>query len=122
MVEFISFGIRRLAEGASLPECDFYVDARRVFAYNPHRYFRRSDGRSRSVQEWLLDHPRRPDSIEVAFGECVEAYQSLGAPFRVGVFCSWGVHRSVGLAEILARRFEFVPDASPCVRHLDLQY
>ncbi|WP_143527417.1 RNase adapter RapZ [Rubrobacter xylanophilus] len=122
-VSLISFGFKH---GAPL-DVDTLFDVR--FLPNPHYdpSLRPLTGRDRPVREAVLGHPDAREFVERVCGLLsflIPRYAAEGKTyFTVGIGCTGGRHRSVAIAEELARRLGSGRDGVEVdlyVRHRDL--
>jgi UPF0042 nucleotide-binding protein len=103
-INFLSFGFKH---GIPL-DCDLVVDVR--FLRNPHfvEELRQQDGRDPAVRDYVFGNPEAEEFVErytnlLAF--LLPRYQSEGKAYlNVGIGCTGGKHRSVAIAEALAKR------------------
>jgi UPF0042 nucleotide-binding protein len=103
-VNFLSFGFKH---GVPL-DCDLVVDVR--FLRNPHfvEDLRQQDGRDPAVRDYVFGTPEAEEFVTrytnlLSF--LLPRYQSEGKAYlNVGVGCTGGKHRSVAIAEALAKR------------------
>jgi len=103
-INFLSFGFKH---GIPL-DCDLIVDVR--FLRNPHfvEELRQQDGRDPSVRDYVFGTPEAEEFV-ARYTELLSfllpRYQAEGKAYlNVGVGCTGGKHRSVAIAEALARR------------------
>ncbi|MFQ5948396.1 MAG: RNase adapter RapZ [Acidimicrobiia bacterium] len=102
---------------------DLLLDVR--FLPNPHWEERLRDltGKEEVVREFVLSHPDAGEFIERAealLDFLVPRYTSEGKAYlTIGVGCTGGTHRSVAIADELARRLES-QDLKVTVQHRDL--
>ena len=103
-INFLSFGFKH---GIPL-DCDLVVDVR--FLRNPHFVdkLRQQDGRDAPVRNYVFETPEAEDFVRryselLAF--LLPRYQAEGKAYvNVGIGCTGGKHRSVAIAEALAKR------------------
>ena len=103
-INFLSFGFKH---GVPL-DCDLVVDVR--FLRNPHfvEDLRPQDGRDPAVRDYVFGTPEAEEFVSrytdlLSF--LLPRYQSEGKAYlNVGVGCTGGKHRSVAVAEALAKR------------------
>lgn len=102
-VGIISFGFKRGNGGR--PNADLTIDVRHL--PNPHHHldFAKRDGRDANVRRWLLSH----ENVNIEIRRGVAAVWNLITRHRdrgqvlVAVGCYGGRHRSVVVAEEIAR-------------------
>jgi UPF0042 nucleotide-binding protein len=102
-INFLSFGFKH---GIPL-DCDLVIDVR--FLRNPHFIdeLRQQDGRDPAVRDYVFGTPEAEEFVSrytdlLSF--LLPRYQSEGKAYlNVGVGCTGGKHRSVAIAEALAR-------------------
>ncbi len=116
---FISFGYKY-----GLPvDADLVVDCR--FLPNPHWVpeLRPLTGQDDQVREYVLGQPRAQEFLDgyaAVLGVVAEGYRREGKRYAtIAVGCTGGKHRSVAIAEELARRLE-LGGADAAVLHRDL--
>lgn len=105
-INFLSFGFKH---GIPL-DCDLVVDVR--FLRNPHfvEHLRHQDGRDAEVRDYVFETPEADEFVSrytelLAF--LLPKYQAEGKAYlNIGIGCTGGKHRSVAIAEALARRPE----------------
>jgi UPF0042 nucleotide-binding protein len=103
-VNFLSFGFKH---GIPL-DCDLVIDVR--FLRNPHfvEDLRHQDGRDAAVRDYVFGTPEASEFVDrysdlLAF--LLPRYQAEGKAYlNVGIGCTGGKHRSVAIAEALAKR------------------
>jgi RNase adapter protein RapZ len=104
-------------------DADLVVDCR--FLPNPHgvEHLREHSGQDRDVREYVLAQPGAGEFLERYEGLVrllVEGYEREGKRYvMLAVGCTGGKHRSVAMAEELARRLDG-PDLDVQVQHRDL--
>jgi UPF0042 nucleotide-binding protein len=103
-VNFLSFGFKH---GIPL-DCDLILDVR--FLRNPHfvEELRQQDGRDRAVHEYVFETPDAKEFVE-RYTELLTfllpRYQAEGKAYlNIGIGCTGGKHRSVAIAEALAKK------------------
>lgn len=105
-INFLSFGFKH---GIPL-DCDLVVDVR--FLRNPHfvEELRQQDGRDPAVRDYVFGTPEATEFVErysdlLTF--LLPRYQAEGKAYlNVGIGCTGGKHRSVAIAEALAKRVD----------------
>jgi UPF0042 nucleotide-binding protein len=103
-INFLSFGFKH---GIPL-DCDLVVDVR--FLRNPHfiEELRQQEGRDPAVRDYVFGTPEATEFVErysdlLTF--LLPRYQAEGKAYlNVGIGCTGGKHRSVAIAEALAKR------------------
>jgi UPF0042 nucleotide-binding protein len=104
-------------------DADLVVDCR--FLPNPHwvEHLREHTGQDRDVREYVLAQPGAGEFLERYEGLVrllVDGYEREGKRYvMLAVGCTGGKHRSVAMAEELARRLDG-PDLDVQVQHRDL--
>jgi len=104
-------------------DADLVVDCR--FLPNPHwvDHLREQTGQDRPVREYVLAQPGAGEFLERYEGLVrllVDGYEREGKRYvMLAVGCTGGKHRSVAMAEELARRLDG-PDLDVQVQHRDL--
>lgn len=103
-INFLSFGFKH---GIPL-DCDLVVDVR--FLRNPHFVdeLRQQDGRDTPVRNYVFETPEAEEFVR-RYSELLSfllpRYQAEGKAYlNVGIGCTGGKHRSVAIAEALAKR------------------
>lgn len=120
-VSVISFGFKH---GAPL-DVDMMLDVR--FLPNPHYdpELRPLTGHDAPVRDAVLGSEDCEEFLERARGMLeflIPRYTDEGKTyFTIGIGCTGGRHRSVAIAEELARRLGEAPEINPFVRHRDLE-
>ena len=103
-INFLSFGFKH-----GLPlDCDLIIDVR--FLRNPHfvEELRQQDGRDPAVRDYVFETPEAEEFVNrytdlLAF--LLPKYQGEGKAYlNIGIGCTGGKHRSVAIAEALAKR------------------
>lgn len=105
-VNFLSFGFKH-----GIPhDCDLIVDVR--FLRNPHfvEDLRQRDGRESEVRDYVFGTPEAEEFV-VKYTDLLTfllpKYQAEGKAYlNVGIGCTGGKHRSVAIAEALAKRVD----------------
>lgn len=121
VVNVISFGFR----AGIPPDADLLFDVR--FLPNPHfvTALRPKTGRHRGVAAYVLKSPEATRFLDLTtklLSFLLPQYVAEGKTYlTVGVGCTGGRHRSVAIAEALARRLKDVDDVQIRVRHRDVQ-
>jgi RNase adapter protein RapZ len=121
MVDIVTFGFKY---GIPL-EADVVFDVR--FLTNPYwdPDLKPLSGLDPPVREFVLGQPAATRFLELAtelLGLTIPAYRAEGKErLRVALGCTGGYHRSIVLAEELARRLADVPEASVRVYHRELE-
>lgn len=103
-INFLSFGFKH---GIPL-DCDLIIDVR--FLRNPHfiEGLRQQDGRDPAVRDYVFETPDAEEFVQrytdlLAF--LLPRYQAEGKAYlNIGIGCTGGKHRSVAIAEALAKR------------------
>jgi len=105
-VNFLSFGFKH---GIPL-DCDLTIDVR--FLRNPHfvEHLRQLDGRDPAVREYVFETPEA-DEFVGKYSDLLHfllpKYQAEGKAYlNIGIGCTGGKHRSVAIAETLAKRID----------------
>lgn len=120
-VSVMSFGFKH---GAPL-DVDMLLDVR--FLPNPHYdpELRPLTGHDAPVRDAVLGSEDCEEFLERARGMLeflIPRYTAEGKSyFTLGIGCTGGRHRSVAIAEELARRLGEAPEVNPFVRHRDLE-
>lgn len=120
-VSVISFGFKH---GVPL-DVDMMLDVR--FLPNPHYdpELRPLTGHDAPVRDAVLGSEDCEEFLERARGMLeflIPRYTDEGKTyFTIGIGCTGGRHRSVAIAEELARRLGEAPEINPFVRHRDLE-
>ena len=106
------------------PDAELVADLR--FLPNPfwEPELRSLSGQDQAVRDYVLDRPDAQSFIE----RYLAALEPVLAGYRrenkrnatIAVGCTGGKHRSVAVAEELARRLDALPDVAAAVRHRDL--
>lgn len=121
-VSVISFGFKY---GAPL-DVDMLLDVR--FLPNPHYdpELRPLTGHDTPVRDAVLGSEGCEEFLERARGLLeflIPRYTAEGKTYlTIGIGCTGGRHRSIAIAEELARRLSATPEVSPFVRHRDLNH
>ena len=109
-VSLVSFGYNY---GRGIPRADLVIDCRGL--HNPHRQARGRDGRDEHVAARVAASDGAPELLATAL-----LALTSGKARSVAFGCSWGVHRSVAMAEVLAFQISKVPGVQVAVFHRDL--
>ena len=119
-INFLSFGFKH---GAPI-DCDLIADVR--FLTNPHfiESLRELTGRDAAVREYVF---KSPDAAEFVsrYSDLLKfllpKYQFEGKAYlNIGIGCTGGKHRSVAIAEALAKSLVNLPYLVS-VRHRDIE-
>jgi len=119
-VTFVSFGFR----GGIPPEADLLFDVR--FLPNPHfvTALRPKTGRHKGVAAYVLQSPAAERFLRLTTSLLrflLPQYVAEGKAYlTIGIGCTGGRHRSVAIAEELARRLDAVDGVRLMVRHRDV--
>jgi UPF0042 nucleotide-binding protein len=107
-INFLSFGFKH---GIPL-DCDLIIDVR--FLRNPHfvEELRQQDGRDPAVRDYVFETPDAEEFVK-RYTELLTfllpKYQGEGKAYlNIGIGCTGGKHRSVAIAEALAKRADVV--------------
>jgi UPF0042 nucleotide-binding protein len=120
VVTLLSFGFKN---GVPI-DADLVFDVR--FLPNPHfePALRPKTGRDAAVASYVVDHPAAReflDRLEPLLRFLLPQYAREGKTYvTVAVGCTGGKHRSVALAEVLARHLADLPGLRFRVRHRDI--
>lgn len=118
-VNFLSFGFKR---GVPL-DCDLIADVR--FLRNPHFVdeLRPQDGRDTPVREYVFSFPDAQEFVtryEDLLKFLLPRYLQEGKAYlNIGIGCTGGQHRSVAIAEELAKKI-VGPEYLVSVKHRDI--
>lgn len=121
VIDIVTFGFKY---GIPL-EADLVFDVR--FLTNPYWNpdLKPLSGLEEPVRDFVLRQPAATRFLELVtelLQLTVPAYRAEGREqLRVALGCTGGYHRSIALAEELARRLEELPDASVTVFHRELE-
>lgn len=119
-VTFVSFGFR----GGIPPEADLLFDVR--FLPNPHfvTALRPKTGRHKGVAAYVLESPAAGRFLRLTTNLLrflLPQYVAEGKAYlTIGIGCTGGRHRSVAIAEELARRLDDVEGVQLRIRHRDV--
>lgn len=115
-LKIVSFGIKHgIPEDASI-----LLDCRGIRNPWDDRDLRHLRGTDAPVAEQVLAHELAPGLVHQAIDTVV--YRHIGEgkqAFTLGIFCTAGRHRSVAIAEEVARRAEAIPGVDVWVLHRD---
>ena len=120
-IDIVAFGFKY---GIPL-EADLVFDVR--FLTNPYWNLdlKPLSGLDEKVRRFVLEQPAATRFLELVtelLQLTAPAYRAEGKEqLRVALGCTGGYHRSIVLAEELARRLEALPDASVTVFHRELE-
>lgn len=105
MVTLVTFGAKHRRDRAVWPRADVYFDCRNF--PDPMNQFWFHDGRYSMVQDWLmvaLGRSKKLLRLVDDFCNLIrQAADSKSSEPTFALFCHGGRHRSVGIAEILAK-------------------
>lgn len=122
LVNIISFGFRR----GTPPEADLVFDVR--FLPNPHfvESLRKFSGQTPRVARYVLRFPATAKFLALTIRLLrflIPQYISEGKTYlTIGIGCTGGRHRSVAIAETLARRLRAIKGVEMHVRHRDVAH
>lgn len=106
------------------PDADLVVDAR--FIPNPHwqEQLRAKTGNDKEVSEYVLSQPGVAQFTEnyiAALRSVLDGYRSENKRFAtIAIGCTGGKHRSVAMANEIARHIMAEPDVAVAISHRDL--
>lgn len=106
-IELSNVGLKMIGGVAGLPEADFYIDARGL----PDGVGRKgSDLQSQSNIDWVKSQidlasytQYALDAIHRIVTRRRDKKDPFAEPFRIVIFCAFGMHRSPALRDLLAQ-------------------